>query len=63
MSREIVTVDLSNFEARKHDIAKELLHAAADVGFFYVSGHGCGVAARRLGSRACGSCRVHRPPA
>ena len=42
MTREIVTIDLSDFENRKQEIASQLLHASKDVGFFYVSGHGCG---------------------
>jgi isopenicillin N synthase-like dioxygenase len=38
MVREVVTVDISNFEERKHEIAKQLFEAAKDVGFFYISG-------------------------
>ena len=50
MTREILTIDLSDFENRKQEIASQLLHASKDVGFFYVSGHGCGgnAAARQL---------------
>ena len=38
MVREVVTIDISNFEERKHEIAKQLFEAAKDVGFFYISG-------------------------
>ncbi len=38
MPRKIVTVDISNFEERKHEIASQLLEASKDVGFFYIGG-------------------------
>ncbi len=38
MGREIVTIDISNFEERKQEIAEQLFEAARDVGFFYISG-------------------------
>ena len=36
----IPVIDLSDFETRKEEVSQQLLHAARDVGFFYVSGHG-----------------------
>lgn len=36
--RQIVTIDISNFEQRKHDIANQILNASKDVGFFYIGG-------------------------
>lgn len=38
MGSQIVTVDVSNFEDRKHEIASQLLNASKDVGFFYIAG-------------------------
>ena len=38
-NRRLTTVDLRTFEGRKHEIAQDLL-AAADIGFFYIRGHG-----------------------
>ena len=35
--KSIVCVDLSDYENRKAEITKELMHAGEDVGFFYVS--------------------------
>lgn len=40
MGRKIITVDISNFEERKQEIASQLLEASKDVGFFYIGGHG-----------------------
>ena len=34
--RDVLVVDLSDFEKRKQDIAQQLHHAATKVGFFYV---------------------------
>ena len=39
-TERVVTVDLSDFEERKHEIARQLTDAAKDIGFFYISGHG-----------------------
>ncbi len=33
----LVCIDLSDFENRKIEIAKQLMHAGTEVGFFYVS--------------------------
>lgn len=38
MGRKVVTVDISNFEDRKQEIATQLLDASKDVGFFYIAG-------------------------
>jgi isopenicillin N synthase-like dioxygenase len=38
--REVRRIDLSNFEARKADIADQLWDAAVDVGFFQLENHG-----------------------
>ncbi len=38
MGRKIITVDISNFEERKQEIASQLLKASKDVGFFYIGG-------------------------
>ncbi|CAL5229196.1 g12477 [Coccomyxa viridis] len=40
MVRKILTIDISDFEARKDEIASQLISAARDVGFFYIAGHG-----------------------
>lgn len=32
------TIDISDFEARKGEIARQLFAAAKDVGFFYIAG-------------------------
>ena len=34
---DLVCVDLSNFDTRKAEITKQLMHAGTEVGFFYVS--------------------------
>lgn len=34
----VVTIDLSNFAARKPDITKQLMAAASDIGFFRIKG-------------------------
>lgn len=34
--RDVLIVDISRYEERKHEIAQQLHHAAAHVGFFYV---------------------------
>ncbi len=39
-AREVRCIDLSNFAARKHDIAEQLWEAAVEIGFFQVSHHG-----------------------
>lgn len=39
-AREVRVIDISNFEARKPEIAEQLWSAAVDIGFFQVSGHG-----------------------
>src|SRR6218665_3710001 len=39
-TREIRRIDLSNFEARKAEIADQLWDAAVDVGFFQLINHG-----------------------
>ncbi|KAL0034939.1 hypothetical protein WJX79_001693 [Trebouxia sp. C0005] len=36
----IATVDLTDFQARKPEITKQLMAAASDIGFFRVKGHG-----------------------
>jgi len=41
MGRQILTIDIQDFEKRKHDIAAQLLSASKDVGFFYVAGEIC----------------------
>ena len=35
----IPIIDLSDFESRKVEISQQLLKAARDVGFFYITGH------------------------
>jgi isopenicillin N synthase-like dioxygenase len=63
MSREVITVDISEFAARKQEVAAQLFHAASNVGFFYVTGHGCAhapaVAADTV-VRGCSRCRRGR---
>ena len=39
-AREVRCIDLSNFAARKNDIAEQLWEAAVEIGFFQVSHHG-----------------------
>ena len=39
-AREVRVIDISNFEARKPEIAEQLWSAAVDIGFFQVSDHG-----------------------
>ncbi len=39
-AREVRCIDLSNFAARKNDIAEQLWEAAVEIGFFRVSHHG-----------------------
>lgn len=39
-AREVRRIDLSNFEARKAEIAEQLWSAAVDIGFFQVYNHG-----------------------
>lgn len=46
-SRQVVTIDISNFEQRKHEIAAQLFEAAKNVGFFYISGQQADNAKRR----------------
>jgi len=38
--RDVLIVDISDFENRKHEIARQLYHASHNVGFFYIKGHG-----------------------
>ena len=38
MVRKVLTIDISDFEARKGEIASQLISAARDVGFFYIAG-------------------------
>ena len=38
MLRKVLTIDVSDFEARKGEIASQLVSAARDVGFFYIAG-------------------------
>ena len=40
MVRKVLTVDISDFETRKDEIASQLISAARDVGFFYIAGTG-----------------------
>lgn len=71
MGRKIITVDISDFEQRKQEIAAQLLEASKDVGFFYIGGaHPCRcgpckrmaavycrtVDRRILTGRSCGRC-------
>ena len=39
-AREVRVIDLSDFEARKHEIAEQIWSASVDIGFFQVSHHG-----------------------
>ena len=39
-AREVRCIDLSNFAARKSDIAEQLWEAVVEIGFFQVSHHG-----------------------
>ena len=39
-AREVRVIDLSDFDARKAEIAEQLWSASVDIGFFQVSGHG-----------------------
>ena len=38
--RELKVIDLTDHAARQAALAKELVAAATDIGFFYVTGHG-----------------------
>ena len=40
VTSKVLIIDISNFEERKKEIADQILHAARDVGFFYIKGHG-----------------------
>ena len=40
VSKDVLIIDISNFEERKHDIGRQLYHASHNVGFFYIKGHG-----------------------
>lgn len=48
-AREVRCIDLSNFAARKNDIAEQLWEAAVEIGFFQVSHHGIPLADIRPG--------------
>jgi hypothetical protein len=49
MVRQVVTVDISDFEIRKKEVAEQLVAAARDVGFFYISGDfSCSCAIRQF---------------
>ncbi len=37
---DVLIIDLSDFENRKHEIGHQLYHASHNVGFFYIKGHG-----------------------
>jgi isopenicillin N synthase-like dioxygenase len=39
-TREVRIIDISDFEARRTEIAEQLWEASVDIGFFQVSGHG-----------------------
>ena len=39
VASKVLIIDISDFENRKHEIAKQLYSAAKDVGFFYIKGH------------------------
>ena len=39
VASKVLIVDISDFEHRKQEIAKQLHAAAKDVGFFYIKGH------------------------
>ncbi|MEG2050186.1 MAG: 2-oxoglutarate and iron-dependent oxygenase domain-containing protein, partial [Comamonas sp.] len=39
-TREVRVIDISNFEARKHEIAEQIWNASVEIGFFQVCGHG-----------------------
>ena len=38
MVRKVLQIDISDFEARKVEVASQLISAARDVGFFYIAG-------------------------
>jgi len=38
--RDVLIIDISDFENRKHEIGRQLYHASHNVGFFYIKGHG-----------------------
>ena len=38
--RDVLIVDISDFDNRKHEIGRQLYHASHNVGFFYIKGHG-----------------------
>lgn len=40
VSRKVLIIDISDFENRKREIAKQLHYGASEVGFFYIKGHG-----------------------
>ncbi len=40
VTKDVLIIDISNFEERKHEIGRQLYHASHNVGFFYIKGHG-----------------------
>lgn len=40
MTKDVLIIDISDFENRKHEIGRQLYHASHNVGFFYIKGHG-----------------------
>ena len=38
---DLNVIDLSDFASRKADIARQLMHAGTEIGFFYVCAAGC----------------------
>ena len=40
MPRKLSLFDLTDYHRRKDEIAQQLLHAASDAGFFWITGHG-----------------------
>lgn len=40
VTKDVLIIDISDFENRKHEIGRQLYHASHNVGFFYIKGHG-----------------------
>ena len=40
MPRQLAVIDLTNYSERKDKIAQQLLDAASEAGFFWITGHG-----------------------
>ena len=63
MPARLSIVDLSDFDARKQEVSRQLLEAATGSGFFYVTGHGISQVLRtfRTPASACMHSMVRLP--